>query len=57
VLNCLLESDIWKGVRRAEYCKLDLEDRSLIVGYLTSGVACSKVPDFPVLFGENRTFE
>jgi hypothetical protein len=57
VLNRLLESDIWKGIRRAEYCKLDLEDRSLTVGYLTSRVACSKVPDFPVPFGENRTFE
>jgi hypothetical protein len=57
VLNRLLESDIWKGIRRAEYCKLDLEDRSLTVGYLTSRVACSKVPDFPVPFGENHTFE
>jgi hypothetical protein len=57
VLNRLLESNIWKGVRRAKYYELDLEDRSLTVGYLTSGVACSKVPDFPVLFGENRTFK
>jgi hypothetical protein len=57
MLNRLLESDIWKGVRRAKYYKLDLKDRSLTIGYLTSRVACSKVPDFPVPFRENRTFE
>jgi hypothetical protein len=57
VFNRLLESDIWKGIRRAEYCKLDLKDRSLIIGYLTSRVTCFKVLDFPVPFGENHTFK